>query len=184
MIRIIVLGAGFGGLEVSSALSSALGEEADIVLALGADLDPGATPGLREAGHEYYTTQSAFAARHVLERFGGGQVIVGVTSTPFKCPPAPSETALLVHDYLTERGLRNKSAIALVMPMGTPLPPAPAASQALLLAFAERGIAWHPDRSVVTFRPGQAPFGDFEAPSELLAADKAEFAASRIQHWF
>jgi len=26
----------------------------------------------------------------------------------FKCPPAPSETALLMHDYLTERGLRER----------------------------------------------------------------------------
>jgi hypothetical protein len=30
----------------------------------------------------------------VLVSFGGGRVITGVTSTPFKCPPAPSETAL------------------------------------------------------------------------------------------
>ena len=43
----------------------------------------------------------------MLEQFGGGHVIIGVTSTPFKCPPAPSETALLVSDYLTERGLRE-----------------------------------------------------------------------------
>jgi sulfide:quinone oxidoreductase len=36
----------------------------------------------------------------------------------------------------------------------------------------------------VTFLPGRPPFGDFEEPSELLAADKADFAASRIQRWF
>jgi sulfide:quinone oxidoreductase len=36
----------------------------------------------------------------VLESFGGGRVIVGVISTPLKCPPAPSETALMLHDYL------------------------------------------------------------------------------------
>ena len=47
----------------------------------------------------------------------GGRVIVGVTSTPFKCPPAPSETALLMHDFLTERGLRDRSEISLVMPL-------------------------------------------------------------------
>ena len=40
----------------------------------------------------------------MLDDFAGGRVIVGVTSTPFKCPPAPSETALLLHDFLTERG--------------------------------------------------------------------------------
>src|SRR3954463_8202115 len=75
--------------------------EADIlVVALGADLHPEATPGLLENGHEFYTLDGAFGLRDVLADFSGGRVIVGVTSTPFKCPPAPSETALLVHDHL------------------------------------------------------------------------------------
>ena len=81
-----------------------------MVVALGADLHPSATPGLVEAGHEFYTVSGAFAAREVLERFEGGRVIVGVTSTPFKCPPAPSETALLVHDLLTRRGHPGRRA--------------------------------------------------------------------------
>src|SRR5271168_1988920 len=79
--------------------------EGDImVVALGADLDPSATPGLLEAGHEFYTTPGAFGLRDVLDEFDGGDIVVGVTSAPFKCPPAPSETALLLHDHLTERG--------------------------------------------------------------------------------
>ena len=41
-----------------------------------------------EAGREFYTVDGAFATRDVLDSFGGGRVIVGVTSTPFKCPPA------------------------------------------------------------------------------------------------
>jgi sulfide:quinone oxidoreductase len=128
--------------------------EADVmVVALGADLDPAATPGLVEAGHEFYTVDGAFAIRDVLRGFRGGRVVVGVTSTPFKCPPAPSETALMVHDFLVERGLRDTSEIALVMPLGAPIPPSPAASRALLAAFAERGIAWHPDRLVRVLDP-------------------------------
>jgi sulfide:quinone oxidoreductase len=123
--------------------------EADIlVVALGADLDPSATPGLVEAGHEFYTVAGAFALRDTLADFPGGRVIVAVTSTPFKCPPAPSETALLMHDYLTERGRRQDSHISLVMPMGVPIPPSPQASEALLVAFAERGIEWLPERTV------------------------------------
>ena len=104
-------------------------------------------------GHEFDTVAGAFALRDVLARFEGGHVIVGVTSTPFKCPPAPSETALLMDDYLTRRGLRDSSQISLVMPMGVPVPPSPAASQALLVAFAERGIEWHPDRLVRALDP-------------------------------
>lgn len=69
--------------------------DADIlVVALGADLRPDATPGLVEGGHQFYTEAGAFALRDVLAGFQGGRVIVGVTSTPFKCPPAPSERGI------------------------------------------------------------------------------------------
>src|SRR6185369_7216840 len=112
------------------------------------ELDPTATPGLVEAGHEFYTESGAFALQPILADFAGGHVVVAVTSTPFKCPPAPSETALLMHEFLTARGLRESSEIALVMPFGVPIPPSPDASEALLRAFGERGIAWHPDRVV------------------------------------
>jgi sulfide:quinone oxidoreductase len=124
-----------------------------MVVALGADLDPAATPGLVEGGHEFYSVPAAFALRDVLARFDGGRVVVGVTSTPFKCPPAPSETVLLMHEYLSERGRRENSEIALVMPFGVPIPPSPAASKALLVAFAERGIHWHPERLVHELDP-------------------------------
>jgi sulfide:quinone oxidoreductase len=59
----------------------------------------------------------------------------------------------MLHDYLVERGLRGASQISLVMPLGTPIPPSPAASQALLAAFAERGISWHPERLVRSLDP-------------------------------
>jgi sulfide:quinone oxidoreductase len=216
-MRVLVLGAGFGGLELATRLSEQFGDSVDVVLidqsdafifgfskldvifgravpssvrhpyrhfvkpgvrfvqstirsidpdakrvetdagtfdadimvvALGADLDPLATPGLVEGGHEFYTVAGAFALRDVLADFAGGRVIVAVTSTPFKCPPAPSETALLMDEYLTVRGLRERSHISLVMPLGVPIPPSPAASEALLVAFAERGIEWHPEQVV------------------------------------
>jgi sulfide:quinone oxidoreductase len=128
--------------------------DADIlVVALGADVDPAATPGLVEGGHEFYTVAGAFALREVLASFAGGRVVIGVTSTPFKCPPAPSETALLMHDFLGARGLLDSSRISLVMPLGTPIPPSPDASAAILDAFAERGIDWHPGQSVRSLDP-------------------------------
>jgi sulfide:quinone oxidoreductase len=130
--------------------------EADIlVVALGADLDPGATPGLVQGGHEFYTVDGAFALRETLADFEGGRVIVGVCSTPFKCPPAPSETALLMHDLLTSRGLRDRSEIALVMPLPSPIPPSPDASAAVLAAFAERNIEFHANRLVTSLDPAR-----------------------------
>jgi sulfide:quinone oxidoreductase len=95
----------------------------------------------------------AFALLDVLANFDGGRVVIGVTSTPFKCPPAPSETALLVHDFLTDRGLRDRSEISLVMPLPTPIPPSKQASEALLVAFAERGVHWRPTTRITSLDP-------------------------------
>lgn len=128
--------------------------DADVlVVALGADLDPAATPGLPEGGREFYTVDGAFAAAEVIDDFDGGRVLIGVLSTPYKCPPAPSETALLMHEHLTTRGLRKHSEIALVVDFPRPIPPSPAASDVLVRTFAERGIEWHPRREVCELDP-------------------------------
>ena len=146
--------------------------DADVlVVALGADLDPAATPGLVEGGKEFYTVAGAFALRDVLPRFERGPAIIGVTGKSFKCPPAPSETALPLHDYLTARGRREAAEISLVMPFGTPIPPSPDTSQAILAAFAERGIKFVKDSVVKSLDPGRkvAVLSDgTEMPYELF----------------
>src|SRR5262245_55051 len=107
--------------------------EADVlVVALGADYDLDATPGLAEHGTEFYSVASAERLAGVLAGFERGRAVVGVCGAPFKCPPAPSECALLLHDHLGTRGVRDTCEIALVMPFGTPVPPSPDTSDALL----------------------------------------------------
>jgi sulfide:quinone oxidoreductase len=220
--RIVVLGAGFGGLELTSRLSDALGEDAGVtlidqsdsfvfgfaklgvmfgkkeasdvrtyyreilkpgvefkqeritridpharqvvtdggtydadilVVALGADLDPAATPGLLERGYEFYSLEGAARAHDALTAFEGGAVVVSVLGPVFKCPPAPSETALLLHDFLEERGIRDTSTIHLTTPMPSPVPVSADTSQALLDEFAERGIEFAPETIVTNLDP-------------------------------
>jgi sulfide:quinone oxidoreductase len=129
--------------------------DADVlVVALGADYDFAATPGLAEA-NEFYSVGGAERLRDVLPTFTRGRAIVGVCGAPFKCPPAPSEAALLLHDYLSERGIRDDCEISLVMPFSTPVPPSPDTSAALLEAFAEREIEFVPGRRVSSLDPGR-----------------------------
>src|SRR6266540_1240250 len=128
--------------------------EADVlVVALGADYDFDATPGLAEGGNEFYSVRGAERLREMLPSFTRGRAIVGVCGAPFKCPPAPSEAALLLHDYLSRRGVRDDCEISLVMPFGTPVPPSPDTSAALLAAFAERRIEFVPGRRVSSLDP-------------------------------
>jgi sulfide:quinone oxidoreductase len=128
--------------------------EADVlVVALGADYDMAATPGLTEGGNEFYSFAGAERLREVLPTFSKGKIIVGVCAAPFKCPPAPSEAALLMHDYLTKRGIRNECEISIVMPFGLPIPPSPDTSKALLAAFAERKINFISKHTVKAIDP-------------------------------
>jgi sulfide:quinone oxidoreductase len=124
--------------------------DADVlVIALGAAYDFAATPGLSEAD-EFYSEAGAFGVRSRLEDFTSGSAVIGVCGAPYKCPPAPSECALLLHDSLVRRGVRDRCDITLVLPFGRPIPPSPDTSAALVEAFAERDITFVPSAKVGT----------------------------------
>ena len=222
--HIVILGAGFGGLELSSRLSSALADdvrvtlidkneafvfgfskfdlmfgregleemrsyyrdiikpgvefrrelvvsidpgaravetdrgtyEADIlVVALGADYNFSATPGFVESGHEFYSIDGALRLRELLPSFTSGAVIIGVLGEPFKCPPAPSEAAMLLDEWLTSRDVRSAVQISVVLPWDMPIPVSASASQAILDRFAERSITFIPDQVVTGLDPAK-----------------------------
>jgi sulfide:quinone oxidoreductase len=123
--------------------------EADVlVVALGADYDMDATPGLAECGSEFYSVGGAERLAPIIPSFSRGRVVIGVCGAPFKCPPAPSECALLLHDELSARGVRDACELSFVMPLGSPVPPSPETSRALEAEFAERDIAFIPGRRI------------------------------------
>jgi sulfide:quinone oxidoreductase len=238
--RIVVLGAGFGGLELATTLSEALGEEADVtlidksdafvfgfskldlmfrnaspdsvrmyyrglvksgvrvlretitaidpesrlvstdvgthaadvlVIALGADYDMDATPGLAEAGNEFYSIAGAERLAEIIPSFSRGHAVIGICGAPFKCPPAPSECALMLDDELRTRGVRDACEISIVMPLGTPVPPSPETSAALEQEFAARDITLLGGRRVATLDPSRGVAvldDDSELPYDLL----------------
>ncbi|MGZ4619294.1 MAG: NAD(P)/FAD-dependent oxidoreductase [Frankiaceae bacterium] len=123
-----------------------------LVVALGADLDPAATPGLVEGSHEFYSVEGAERLAGALPTFTEGHAVIGVIGTPYKCPPAPSETALMLDDFLSARGHRHDVRITVVSPLGTPVPPT---SRAILDAFAERDITYLGGTTVTRLDPGR-----------------------------
>lgn len=140
-----------------------------IVVALGAELDVDATPGLAEHGHEFYSVAGAERAADAVRDFTGGHAVIAVAGTPYKCPPAPAEAALMLHDVLAASGRRHRSDITVISPLPSPVPPSPATSAAIYDAFAERDITFRAstrmtsvDRKVV-----QLDNGD-ELPFDLL----------------
>ena len=128
--------------------------DADIlVVALGADLDPMATPGLVEGGYEFYSLEGAERSYEALSSFDAGLVVIAILGPVFKCPPAVSETALMLHDFLLMRGVRDAVTIRLINPMPSPVPVSADTSKALLAAFAERDIEFWPDSMVASLDP-------------------------------
>jgi sulfide:quinone oxidoreductase len=237
-LRVIVLGAGFGGLELSSILSESIGRDLDLtlidqnnsfyfgfskldvmfgyktpeavkisygninktgvrfcqekietidpvnkvvttdkgvheadvlVIALGANYDVSATPGLAEYGNEYYSFEGAEKLSKIIPSFKKGHAIIGVCGAPFKCPPAPSEAALMLHDHLAAASLRDECTISLVIPFGTPIPPSPDSSKALMKAFEERNIRFIPQHKISSLQPNTAVLDDgTELPFDLF----------------
>ena len=111
-----------------------------LVVAMGADYDFDATPGLREGGHEYYTLAGAERLRDTLEDFGGGRVLVTVLGQPFKCPPAPFEGAFMIHEHFKQRGMDDRVEISSIFPMQKPVPVTGEVAQMFRDGLAARGI--------------------------------------------
>ena len=115
--------------------------DADIlVVALGADLDPSATPGFTEGGHDFYSVEGAERLREVIPAFTEGSVVLAILGPFFKCPPAPFEAAFMLHDSLVERGVRDSVGIRILSPLPSPIPVSPDTSAAILAGLAERNI--------------------------------------------
>jgi len=217
--RVVILGAGFAGLELATSLSEALGDGVDVtiidksdafvfgfakldvlfgrevpaavrlpyrdftkagvtlrretvtaidaprrhvttdageydadvlVIALGADYDVSETPGITLGKNEFYSFAGAKHMRGVVSKLTKGHAVIGVCAAPFKCPPAPSECALMLHDHLRERGVRDDCHITLVLPLPIPVPPSPEMSQALLAEFAAKTSDFVPGRRVAS----------------------------------
>jgi sulfide:quinone oxidoreductase len=124
-----------------------------VVVALGADYDMAAAPGFEAGGHNYYTLAGAERLRDELADFDGGKVLVSVLGQPFKCPPAPFEGSFLLHEYFTQRGIRDSVQMSTTFPMQRPVPVTAAVSQMFRDGLAERGIEELPQHLVTGIDP-------------------------------
>jgi len=114
-----------------------------LVVALGAELAPQRVSGFEFALH-MYTLEGAMKLRDALSSFKGGSLRLIISSTPFKCPAAPYEAAMLIDDYLRRKGLREKSDIQVFTPEPLPMPVAgPDVGNAVVSMLSEKGIGFH-----------------------------------------
>ena len=87
------------------------------VIAIGCLPDPGQIPGLSEANFDFHTSPERSAKIYErISKFAGGKIVTGIAGLPYKCPPSPNESAFLLHEYFTKKGIRDKIGISFLTP--------------------------------------------------------------------
>jgi len=140
-----------------------------LLIASGIRLASEEIPGLAEAYHLnaniYDKGTPLVDARHRIDAFRGGTVVVSAPAVPYKCPPGPYEYALLWAEHIQQRNLPARVVLLDAKPEPLPAPN----KQAFLDAMAARAavleyrpqtkiMAVDAERKVVRTDAGDLPF--------------------------
>lgn len=141
-----------------------------LVIALGAVSRPDLVPGLAEHGYDIWALAGVPAAAEALGRFDGGRLLIVIAGAPYPCPPAPYECAFHLHEHLRDRGLRDRSDLAVVTLQPMLMPNAGwAGSEWMAGQLAERDIAQRVGAKVERVETDRVVLADGrEEPFDLL----------------
>ncbi|CAN5687576.1 FAD/NAD(P)-binding oxidoreductase [soil metagenome] len=144
-------------------------EAESLIVALGAESDPGSVPGLSEHALDAFDREANAANAEVIAAFGGGRVVIGVFGAPHPCPPAPYELALMLAERFDERDLRYGMLVSTPLPRSLPI-----LGEAGCAAFDGRlagaGISLRTGTQVTEVRAGEVLTTDGRIPFDLLLA--------------
>lgn len=92
-----------------------------LVLATGCEVAPDRIPGLEQGGDWFYTYEGAQKIAKKFQNLKKGRVLITINfpktpNIPHQCGIAPVETTMMLHDYLTEKGIRDDIEIVYTYP--------------------------------------------------------------------
>jgi NADH dehydrogenase, FAD-containing subunit len=96
-----------------------------LIIALGVEYHQETVPGFSEFVLNAYDFQDIIKIHQRLNNFSSGQIVLFISSLPYKCPPAPYEIIFLLDQFFRQQGLRHKVKLTLVTPDFSPEPLAP-----------------------------------------------------------
>jgi len=142
-----------------------------LVLAPGARLTLEPLPGAAGVAHQFYELDGALRLGGALDGFAGGRVVMTVLSSPYKCPAAPHEAALLIHERLSRRPGPERFSLSFITPEPQPMPVAgPTVGSAVRELYEQRGIvARFGSKPVRVHSPSATPAGS--PPSRAVAGE-------------
>lgn len=119
-----------------------------IVISLGAEQST--EHNLWEFGSDFYTLEGAAEFYKKLEGFKGGKIVVLIPSLPFKCPAAPYEAAMLIHNFINKKDLSEKTEVSVYTPEPGPMPVAgKEISNQVKLTVESKGIKYFPEHQLI-----------------------------------
>jgi sulfide:quinone oxidoreductase len=144
-----------------------------LVIALGADRVPETVAGFRESAYNLYDPYEVIKLKAALDKFEGGKIVILVCTSPFSCPAAPYEAALLIDSNFRQKAARQKVEIAVYTPEAQPMPSAGAfMGEAVCALLNERGIEYHTKQKIkkIDDQNHKLIFENNEATFDLLVA--------------
>jgi sulfide:quinone oxidoreductase len=138
-----------------------------LIVSLGADLVPQAVPGFVDAAFNLYDLNHLTQLRDTLAQLSHGTLTILISSTPFRCPAAPYEAALLVDAFLRKKGVRKNVGIQVYTPEPFPMPVAgQAVGDAVKSILEQRDIKFYPSMKPVSVNAKKKQI-DFEKGDQV-----------------
>lgn len=127
-------------------------------------------PHFDQEAHHFYSLDGSLDLGKQLANFKGGKIVVGPSSIPYMCPPAPYEFSFQLDRYLLRRGIRDKTEIHYIFPLNRVFT-MEAVSNYVQRLFDEKGIIYHTMFNLETIDPEKKSVGSLEGeelPYDML----------------
>jgi len=138
-----------------------------LVVALGAERDPGRIPGFAAHAIDLYDRDASEQGQAAIAAFGGGRLLIGVFGVPHPCPPAPFELALLLDERFRTRGIA--ATIQVFSPLALTLPIlGRVGCDTFEAQLGLAGIEFLREHQATSVEAGAVVFGERRQPFDLL----------------
>ena len=138
-----------------------------LIVALGAELKPSAVPGFVEHAYNVYEPNEIPRAEKALNEFKGGRLVIGIFGAPYKCPPAPLEMAMLIHEKFEKKGVQATIEVFTPQPVTLPIL-SQASCDAVDGRLLEKGIRTYGHHKALSIEPGEVVFEKRRIGFDLL----------------
>ncbi len=113
-----------------------------LIIATGDRFVPEEIAGFEKEANHFYSLEASLDLKKKLSEFKGGKIVIGPSSIPYQCPPAPYEFTFQLDRYLRRRGIRDKTDLHYIFPLNRVFTMENVSNYVQKL-FDEKGIIYH-----------------------------------------